>query len=136
MSSSSRGTSGDDYNRGQARVRRGLSRPVKALLLSLAVLAGLLDHALGGWMGPAAMAALAVVVPVLLLQRFWAETWFWVTATLLAVAQIPLVVFVRPLMERARSPYMLGFAVIDGLLIIAVISLVCSRSNGGITARE
>ena len=110
--------------------QRGLSWPVKALLLSLALLAGFFEHALGEWAGPAAMAAVAVVVPVLLFRRFWSQTWFWITAVLLGAIQVPVVVAVRPLIERTRSFYMLTFVMIDGLLVIAVISLVCPKSNG------
>lgn len=108
----------------------GLSWPVKALLLSLALLAGFFEHALGEWAGPTAMAAIAVVVPVLLFRRFWSQTGFWITAVILGAIQVPVVVAVRPLIEQARSFYMLTFVIIDGLLVIAVISLVCPKSDG------
>jgi hypothetical protein len=111
--------------------KRALSWPVKAILLSLALLAGFFEHALGAWAGPIAMAAIAVVVPILLFRRFWDRTWFWVTAVLLGVVQVPLVVAVRPLIQQARSYYMLCFVIIDGLLVIAVISLVSPKSNDG-----
>jgi hypothetical protein len=110
--------------------QRGLKWPVKALLLSLALLAGFFEHALGGWAGPAAMAAVAVVVPILLFRRFWKQTWFWITAVLLGAIQLPIVVAVRPVIARARSFYMLTFVMIDGLLVIAVITLVCPKSDG------
>jgi|SRR5580692_1402773 hypothetical protein len=122
---------GDDQREDSQKAKRGLSWPVKALLLSLALLAGLFEHALGRWAGPTAMAAIAVIVPVLLFQRFWRQTWFWITAVLLGVAQVPVVIAVRPLIEQARSFYMLSFVMIDGLLVIAVISLVCPKSNDG-----
>ena len=76
------------------------------------------------------MAAVAVVVPLLLFRRFWNQTWFWITAVLLGVIQVPVVVAVRPLIDQARSFYMLTFVMIDGLIVIAVICLVCPKSNG------
>src|SRR5271167_156007 len=58
--------------------QRGISWPVKAILLGLALLGGFFDHALGGWGEPVAMAAAAVVVPVLLGQsrKFWNQRQF------------------------------------------------------------
>ena len=76
------------------------------------------------------MAAVAVLVPILLFRRFWKQTWFWTTALVLGLVQVPIVVAVRPLIEQARSFYMLTFVMVDGLLVITVISLVCPRSNG------
>jgi hypothetical protein len=120
---------GNHYSTGNVN-QRGLSWPVKALLVLLALLAGFFEHALGGWVGSAAMAAVAVVVPILLFRRFWSQTWFWITAVLLGAIQVPVVVAVRPVIERARSFYMLTFVMVDGLLVIAIISLVCPKSNG------
>jgi len=119
----------DHRREGSGTAKRGLSWSVKAVLLALALLAGFFEHALGGWSGPIAMAAVAVVVPILLFRRFWSQTWFWITAVLLGVVQVPIVVAIRPLIEHARSFYMLTFVIIDGLLVIAVISLLCPESN-------
>jgi len=119
------------HHDGSERAKRELSWPVKAILLSLALLAGFFEHALGAWAGPSAMAAIALVVPILLFRRFWSQTWFWLTAVLLGVIQIPIVVAVRPLIQQARSYYMLCFVMIDGLLVIAVISLLSPKSNDG-----
>ncbi len=116
---------------GSEKAKRGLSWPVKTVLLALALLAGFFEHALGAWAGPSAMAAIALVVPIFLFRRFWSQTWFWVTAALLGIIQVPLVVAVRPLVLQARSFYTLSFVMIDGLLVIAVISLVSPKSNDG-----
>jgi hypothetical protein len=98
---------------------------LKVLLVLLALLAGFFEHALGGWAGPTVMALIAVIVPVLLLRTFWNQAWFWVTATLLALLQLPIVLAVRPLIERARSFYMLTFGIADGLLVITLLALAC-----------
>lgn len=109
--------------------RRGLSRPVKVILIVLACLAGFLDHALDGWVGGITMAAAALIVPILLYRKLWGQRSFWITAMLLAVIQAPLVLAVRPLIAAARSYYMLLFVMGDGLFVIIVISLICSTSK-------
>ncbi len=78
------------------------------------------------------MAAAAIVVPVLLLQhrRFWSQSRFWITVSLLALLQWPLAIATRPLIEKASSLNMLAFGTIDGLVVIAVIFFVCSESGG------
>lgn len=114
------------------RRERGLSWPVKATLLFLALLAGFFDHAMSGWGRTLTMAAAAIVVPVLLLQhrRFWSQSRFWITVSLLALLQWPLAIATRPLIEKASSLNMLAFGTIDGLVVIAVIFFVCSESGG------
>jgi hypothetical protein len=121
---------GDHDRNSSDKTTRGLSWPVKALLLSLALLTGFFEHALGDWTGPIAMATVALVVPILLYRRFWGRAWFWITAVLLGTIQVPVVAAVRPLIGQARSFYMLAFVMIDGLFVIAVISLVRPKSDG------
>jgi hypothetical protein len=80
--------------------RRGLSRPVKMILIALACLAGFLDHGLDGWGGSISMAAASLIVPILLFRKLWDQRSFWITAMLLAVIQAPLVLAVRPLIAQ------------------------------------
>jgi hypothetical protein len=110
---------------------RGLKGPAKLILLMLAVVAGFFDHIFGGWAGLIVMATVAVTAPILLYRSygFWAHAWFWVTSALLAIAQIPLVVFVHPIVEQSRSRYTLGFVIADGLLVIVAISVASRLSS-------
>jgi hypothetical protein len=110
---------------------RGLKGSAKLILLMLAAVAGFFDHTFDGWAGLIAMAAAAVTASVLLYRRygFWAHAWFWVTSALLAIAQIPLVVFVHPIVERSRSRYTLGFLMADGMLVIVAISVASRLSS-------
>jgi hypothetical protein len=94
------------------------------------MLAGFFEHALGGWGGPIAMAAVALIVPVLMYRKFWNRGWFWITAALLGILQVPLVAAVRPLIEQARSFYTLAFVMIDGLFVVFALSFVCPKSDG------
>jgi hypothetical protein len=123
------GHGGDNLDKGSSpgRDQRGISWQVKAILFPAMVLLGLLGHAMSGWGEPIAMAAAAVVVPVFLLQfrKFWGQTRFWITVSFLAVVQVPLVVATRPLIQQAGSFYMLGFGILDMMMVGAVILLVC-----------
>ncbi len=76
------------------------------------------------------MAAAAVVVPILQFRKFWSLSRFWITASLLAVTQVPLVAAVQPLVERLRAVSLLSFGIVDGLFVIVLILLVCSKSSG------
>lgn len=117
-----------DHDRGWTssgrKEHKGLSWPLRVLLVFLALVAGFFEHALGEWGGTISMAAAAVVVPILLYRRFWGQVWFWITAALLGALQVPLVAAVRPFIERERSTSMLTFVMADGLFVILVISLI------------
>ncbi len=77
------------------------------------------------------MAAAAVAVPVLLRQcrRFWNQGRFWIVVSLLTIAQVPLVIAVRPWIDQHGRSSTLLFGVVDGLFVIFVIVLVCSKSD-------
>jgi len=120
-----------DESGGLQRPQRGLNRHVKLLLIFLAVLIGFFEHALGGWGGPVTMASAAMLVPILLYRRLWNEVRFWIAAALLAAIQVPVVIAVRPVIEHARSFYLLMFVMLDGLFMIVAISFACPDSGAG-----
>jgi hypothetical protein len=103
---------------------------VKVVLFLLAVLVGMFNEVIGGWGEPAALAAAALFIPVFLLRKLWKQRRFWITVSALAVIQVPVVIAVRPISERARSVYMLEFVIVDMMFVGIVILLVCSKSNG------
>lgn len=111
---------------------RGISWPVKAVLLAVAGILGLFAYVMKGWGEPVTMAAAALVVPILLRQfrEFWSQRRFWITVALLAVIQVPLVIAVRRPIEQAGRLYSLAFAIIDTMFVGATILLVCSKSSG------
>jgi hypothetical protein len=124
----------DNLLRGSSHQKgpRGIGWPVTAILLFLAVLVGVFDHALGGWGEPVALAAAALVVPILLRQfrKFWNQSRFWITVSLLALIQVPLVIAVRLPMQQGGRFYSLEFVIVDVLFVGFVILFVCSRSRG------
>jgi integral membrane sensor domain MASE1 len=77
------------------------------------------------------MAVAAVVVPVLLRQcrRFWNRGRFWVIVSLLAIAQVPLVIAVRPWIDQHGRSSTLLFGVVDCLFVIFTIVFLCSSSD-------
>lgn len=78
-----------------------------------------------GWMGTSLMAAAALSIPMLQFRQLWSQARFWITTSLLTAMQLPLVVLMRPLVERLRPLFLLDFGIADGLFIIFVISSVC-----------
>ncbi|MGA8215376.1 MAG: hypothetical protein WB799_17395 [Candidatus Sulfotelmatobacter sp.] len=123
----------DNPHRGKSdsENQRGISWPVKAILVFLALLVGLFDHALGGWGELVALAAAAVVVPVLLRQfrRFWSMGRFWLTVSLLAIVQVPLVIAIRPWVDQHGRSSTLLFVVVDVMFVGGMILWVCSKSS-------
>lgn len=105
--------------------------PVKVILFSMMGFLGLFGHAMNGWGEPVAMASAAVLVPIFLRQfhKFWNQSRFWITVSLLAAIQVPLVVAVRPVIERSRALYSLEFGIIDIMFVGVVVILVCSKSS-------
>jgi hypothetical protein len=130
---SSEGSAKLHHSEAYKKEQRGVSWPVKVLLFALVGVAAVFDESarLGGWGGIVAMALIALAIPVSLRQfrTYWKQTRFWITVSLLAILQIPAVVTLRPLIGRAGSASLLGFVILDTILVIVVIVLVCSRSN-------
>ena len=48
----------------------------------------------------------------------------------MALVQITVVIGLHPHVQQAKSAYALEFGIVDGLVVIAVIFLVCSRLSG------
>lgn len=98
----------------------------KAPLLIAAGLLGFFDHSLH-WGRAVFAAGLGMLVPILGFRDFWKSSRFWVTALLLGVAQVPLVVVARPLMDKLKFPFMLLFGIFDCLAVALALSWVCSQ---------
>jgi hypothetical protein len=116
----------------QKKGPRGISWPVKAILFAVVGLIAIFSHAMNGWGEPVAMAVAALILPVFLRQfrKFWSQRRFWITVSLLAVIQVPLVIAVRLPIQQAGRLYSLEFGIIDVLFVGFVIIFVCSRSSG------
>jgi hypothetical protein len=74
-------------------------------------------------------AGLAMIAPIIGFRDFWNERRFWVTVLLLGAAQVPLVILVRPLIEKLKFPLMFTFGIFDAVLVLLAISWVCSEHN-------
>jgi hypothetical protein len=107
-----------------------LSWRVKGPLFALALLMGLLSHALHNWGEPIFFAAIVLMLPVFYYRRFWDRRWFWLMVMILGAVQIPLVFAAHPLVEQARTYYTVLFTMADLMFVIVVTSLVCSKLGG------
>ncbi len=101
---------------------------IKGPLLVLALLLGVVGGALN-WNSAPFAAGVAMIIPVIGFRDFWKEGKFWLTVLLMAAAQVPLVILVRPLIQQLKFPFMLTFGVFDCVLVTFVISRVCSERN-------
>ena len=79
------------------------------------------------WGRAVLMAAIALIVPVAGFRDLWSEVRFWVTVTVAALFQIPVLMALQPIGQRSGVAFMLGFTIADGLLIIAMIYWACLR---------
>jgi hypothetical protein len=101
--------------------------PVKGPILLAALLLGFFDHALHGRLLFAA--TIAMLLPIIGFREFWNSWKFWVTVGLLTSLQVPLVIALRPQMEKARLPLLYAFTILDCSLVIAAIYFACSRDD-------
>ena len=99
---------------------------IRGTVLVLAILYALVRRALN-WDSTPFAAALAVIVPTLVFRDLWNEAKFWITVLLLGAAQVPLVFAVRPLTQQLKFPFLYSFGIVDGALVLLVISRVRSK---------
>jgi hypothetical protein len=81
-----------------------------------------------GWAGTILMATAAITIPALQFRSLWKMAEFWVTVSLLAIAQIPLVIAVHPFADQWRAAFLLSFGIADGLCVIWLILYACANT--------
>jgi|SRR5581483_5812946 len=101
---------------------------IKGPILVLALLLGFFADALHWGTAPLAAGA-AITIPVIGYRDFWNKGRFWITVFVLAMFQVPLVIAVRPLIEKLKFPFMLMFGLFDCVLVALAISWVCSENS-------
>jgi hypothetical protein len=117
----------------QKPARRGSKGnwPVHLALVTWAIAAVSLEHWLPGWGVPVGIGGLVVGLIIHALRRLWHEVWFWVTVAILAMLQVPLMLYVQPYMNRLKLLFVFPFAVIDFLafgIVIQCVAFLCSRN--------
>lgn len=98
---------------------------VKVSVTVIGLLVGFLDETHRGRVILAATGAWAI--PVVIYYDFWTEPRFWITVSLLAAVQVPVVMAVRSSVEQMPLPALLAFGIADCLFIILVISRVIRK---------
>jgi hypothetical protein len=116
-----------DY-RSRMPLGENLSKKTRIILLLTCLLVGFFDSWLHGWGYAAAPAAIALIAPVIGYRKFWHLGRFWITAILLTALQIPLVILLRPTVEKFRFIALLSFAVADCVVITLALSWICSQA--------
>jgi hypothetical protein len=85
-----------------------------------------------GWGASAGIAAVALIFPAIIYYRKTGKRErFWLAVVFLAIAQVPLVIAVRPLMKQLRAVFLLVFGAVDWALVAFGIFWACS---GGTSA--
>ena len=102
--------------------------PIKGPILVAAVLLGFFDHNLH-WGRVLFAAAIAMVLAIIGFRDFWNSWRFWVTVALLTSLQIPLVIALRPQMEKAGLTWLYAFTIFDFFLVVGAIYFVCSSND-------
>jgi hypothetical protein len=115
---------GESGAAGQDLSRRGLSHPAMFVMVLAALLAGVfLDYAFAGWGRPIAVAIVGLFFPVFYWRDCWNRPSFWAAIALVSAAQIPFVIFARPIIQR-HPRNVLGLIFADPLLMTLLITLV------------
>jgi hypothetical protein len=76
------------------------------------------------------MAAFAMVIPILQFRKFWNQRQFWIAVSILTALQVPSVGAAQHVLEHLGPTFLLWFGIADGIFVIVVIWLLCSRSSG------
>jgi hypothetical protein len=96
----------------------------KIVLGTAGALLGFFSDYLRGWDLPAGMACAAIVVPTFKYRRYWHARWFWSVIAGVLIIQVPLLILVRPLMERLKFGFNLLFVSLDAMLLIFIVNWV------------
>lgn len=108
--------------------RRGLSQPAHVLLVLAAVIVGIFDHSTRGWGPPITASAAALLFLILYWRDCWDRASFWAAVMLLAVAQVPVVIFTRPIIERNRL-YMFVLMIADWAVCTLATTLLAQLDS-------
>ena len=101
---------------------------IKGPLLVVALLVGFFDHALH-WSGASVAAGIALLVPVIGFRDYW-NTWkFWATVLAFAALEVPIVLLMRPLVEKSGFPVLYAFGILDCAFVIGGIYYVCCAAD-------
>src|SRR5260370_31099204 len=102
---------------------------IKWPLLVAAFLLGVFDH-VSHWGSASFAAGIAIVIPLIGFRGLW-NTWkFWAILGSLAVLQVPIVLVLRPSMEKSGLPLLLTFAILDCAFVVTGISYICGNDGG------
>jgi len=104
----------------KARWQRINTWRIKGPILAVAFLLGIFDHVLHLG-GVSFAAAIAIVVPAIGFRASWREWRFWASLAAVALLQIPLVLALRPLVDKSGFATLFIFGMLDcGFVLTAI----------------
>ena len=102
-----------------------LTKVIVCIVAGLVALFSVNSQARNNWAMVVLMAAIALILPTLQFRSLWQRGRFWITVSLLAITQVPLVIIARSHVQQFGSLFVLAFGVGDGIFVIYVIAWVC-----------
>ena len=103
---------------------------IHAVIVVWCLLAISTEHWFPGWSGAIAVGGAVPALIVYSTSKAWREIWYWVSIAVFALLQIPLMIYVQPLIGRLRFPFLFLFAFADYLAVAVImqcIALVFSK---------
>jgi hypothetical protein len=82
------------------------------------------EHWFPGWSGAIAVGGAVPALIVYSTSKAWCEVWYWVSIAVFALLQVPLMIYVQPLIVRFRFPFLFLFAFADYLAVMVIMQCV------------
>ena len=103
---------------------------IHAIIIAWALLCVSTEHWFPGWSGAIGVGGAVPALIVYSTSKAWREVWYWITNVILAALQVPLMIFVQPLIERYKFSFLFLFAFVDFFavtIILQGVALVFSK---------
>lgn len=97
---------------------------IHAVIVTWGLLCVATEHWFPGWSGAIGVGGVVPALIIYSLWKAWHELWFWITIAILATLQVPLMIYVQPLIIRYRFSFLFLFAFVDYLVVGVVMQCV------------
>ena len=114
-------------NMGHPRSQRQPAKgnwPIHVVIVIWCLLAVSTDHWFAGWSGAIAVGGAVPALIVYSTSKAWCEVWYWVSIAVIALLQVPLMIYVQPLIVRLRFPFLFVLAFADYFAVVVIMQCV------------
>jgi hypothetical protein len=104
---------------------------IHAVIVTWCLLAVSTEHWFHGWSGAIAVGGAVPALIVYSTSKAWHEVWYWVSIAIFALLQVPLMIYVQPLIVRLKLSFLFPFAFVDYFAVVVImqcIALVFSKA--------